>query len=154
MAETKVNLPRKAREDSKAVAGVRALRRRLAETIPAYQEAVARETDAEAFCRELRASLRDQRKGLGIDQRTLAERLDMTQSAVSKIENGEGDFGVKTLFRYAQALGLRPVCGFIQTGAPAATEAEKAAQQFQIDFVKETFGKVSSAAAGIARALK
>jgi transcriptional regulator with XRE-family HTH domain len=153
MAYIKVPLPRKAREDDKAVAGVRAFRRRLAETVPAYGEAVALENEAEAFCRELRLSLREQRKRAGLDQRALADRLDMTQSAVSKIESGEGDFGLKTLFRYAQALGLRPVCGFIPTGT-AETEAEKAAQQFQIDFVKEAFGKVSSAAAGIARALK
>src|SRR5690348_6062882 len=98
-------------EEDKAVEGVRAMRHRLAQTLPDYRRAVEAEDNAEGFCRELRMSLRDQRKQMGIDQKSLAERLGMTQSAVSKIESGEGDVGVKTLFRYAHALELRPIFG-------------------------------------------
>lgn len=140
--------------EDKAVEGVRAMRGRLARTIPGYEHAVEAEDRAESFSRELRLSLRDQRKEMGLDQKTLAERLDMTQSAVSKIENGEGDFGVKTLFRFAHALGLQPVFGFVPAASATASEAEKAVEEFQIDLVKDTFHKVSNAMVGFARTLK
>lgn len=140
--------------EGKAVEGVRAMRGRLARTIPGYEHAVEAEDHAERFCRELRQSLRDLRKKMGLDQKTLAERLDMTQSAVSKMENGEGDFGVKTLFRFAHALGLQPVFGFVPAASATASAAEKAVEDFQIDLVKDTFHKVSNAMAGFARTLK
>lgn len=157
----------------KAIEGLRALRTQLAEGNPAYELAVELENDAESFCGEVRSSLRNLRKSQGFDQKSVAELLDMTQSAVSKIENGDGDLGVKTVFRYAHALGLRPVCVFVPTGrqlfcdqlqeaaeekaVPAAafrsamSEAAKAAEEFQIDLVRDTCNRVSSAMAGFAR---
>jgi transcriptional regulator with XRE-family HTH domain len=74
-----------------------------------------RETLAEAFCSNLRKELREKRKSVGIDQEKLGRRLNLSQSAISKIEGGRGDIGVKTLHRYARALGLRPVLGYVPT---------------------------------------
>jgi len=141
-------------EEDKAVEGVRAMRHRLAQTLPDYRRAVEAEDNAEGFCRELRMSLRDQRKQMGIDQKSLAERLGMTQSAVSKIESGEGDVGVKTLFRYAHALELRPIFGFIPVASAITGDTGKTAEDFQISLVKETFQKVCTAMTGFKRALK
>jgi len=154
MTEVKRAVLAEAIEDDKAVAGVRGMRGRLARTIAGYGEAVEAEGHAESFCRELRQSLREQRKQMQLDQKTLAERLDMTQSAISKIESGEGDFGVKTLFRYAHALGLRPVFTYMAASSATASEAERAMEEIQVELVKDTFHKVSSAMAGLARTLK
>ncbi len=93
----------------KAVAGIRALRADLAQEIPGFAAAVELERGAEDFCLAARADLRDRRKAMSLDQAELARRLDMTQSAISKIEKGEGDLGLKTLYRYAEALGCRPL---------------------------------------------
>jgi transcriptional regulator with XRE-family HTH domain len=60
-----------------------------------------------------RLKLGKQRKIKGLDQSTAGKSMDMSQSAVSKIETGEGDIGMKTIFRYARALGLHPVCVFM-----------------------------------------
>jgi transcriptional regulator with XRE-family HTH domain len=145
-----------ARKEGKAVAGIRALRSQLAEENPSFVEAVALEDDAERFCREVRGSLRDQRKAQGLDQSAVAKRLDMTQSAVSKIESGEGDIGMKTIFRYAHALGLLPVCVFLpdssQMFAKQTGAAAKAARDLQTELVKDTSNAMSSAIAGFARA--
>jgi transcriptional regulator with XRE-family HTH domain len=143
------------KEEGKAITGIRALRSQLAKENPAYAVAVDLENDAESFSREVRASLREQRKAQGLDQTAVADLLDMTQSAVSKIEIGEGDIGVKTIFRYAHALGLLPVCVFLPDSSrlfpEGAAAAAKAAQNFQIDLVKDTSNAVSSAVAGFAR---
>jgi transcriptional regulator with XRE-family HTH domain len=98
---------------SNAAAGIRSMRDRLAQKSPGFKAAVDLEEEAENFCQEIRKDLRQQRKLKGFDQRAMGKRLDMSQSAVSKIETAEGDMGVKTLFRYAQALGLHPVCVFV-----------------------------------------
>jgi transcriptional regulator with XRE-family HTH domain len=143
-------------KEGKAIEGIRALRAQLAEDNPAYAVAVDLENEAERFSREVRNTLREQRKAQKLDQSELAARLDMTQSAVSKIESGDGDLGVKTVFRYAHALGLIPVCLLLpdssQLFPKSAAAAAKAAQHLQTDFVKETSNAMSSAVAGLARA--
>lgn len=153
-------------DEGKAIAGVRRLRSRLAAEVPAFAAAVDIEKDADDFCREIRAGLRDQRKKLSLDQSDVAERLDMTQSTISKIEIGDGDIGAKTIFRYARALGLRPVCVFVPTGLfdalPSNTkdakiipvEAAKAMEEFQVNFVREACNNFSTAMAGFARVFK
>jgi len=128
--------PKKSAATPKAVAGVRALRRRLAEDVPDYAEAVRFEREAEAFCLSLRAELRKRRKAKHLDQEALGERIGLTQSAVSRIERSQGDIGLKSLYRYARALGLQPVISFTPsveelldevTGAP--DEAGQLGQQ-------------------------
>ncbi len=93
----------------KAVAGVRSLRERLEQLSPVHASVAETSKKAESFCRSVRADLRSLRKQRGIDQTELAKGLDMSQSAVSKVETGSGDLGLKTLHRFADALGFRPV---------------------------------------------
>ena len=144
-------------KQGKAVKAIRALRSQLTEMNPAFSDAVALEDDAERFCREARSNLREQRKAQGLDQGAVAKLLDMTQSAVSKIESGEGDIGMKTVFRYAQALGLIPVFTLMKDSSrllPAeAAYAAKAVRSFQTSIVKETSQAASSAAVSFARSI-
>jgi transcriptional regulator with XRE-family HTH domain len=96
----------------KAVAGIRALRERLAEDAPGYGAAVQFERDAEAFCQAVRGELRKRRKLKKLDQEELGASIGLTQSAISRIERSEGDIGLKSIYRYASALGLHPVVTF------------------------------------------
>jgi transcriptional regulator with XRE-family HTH domain len=116
-----------------AIRGLRAFRDRLAAEIPEFRQAVDAEAEAEAFCRSMREQLRGLRKDLGIDQAALGEMIGLTQSAVSRIERGTGDIGLKTLFRYARALGRKPFVTFTMSAelvveeavTPAVAEAAK-----------------------------
>nr|MDT0663448.1 helix-turn-helix transcriptional regulator [Micromonospora sp. DSM 115978] len=51
------------------------------------------------------------RKDLKISQKSVAERMQTTQSAVSDLENGNVDPHLSTLQRYARALTVRLVVG-------------------------------------------
>ncbi|WFE95642.1 helix-turn-helix transcriptional regulator [Micromonospora sp. WMMD987] len=51
------------------------------------------------------------RKDLRISQKSVAERMQTTQSAVSDLENGNVDPHLSTLQRYARALTVRLVVG-------------------------------------------
>jgi transcriptional regulator with XRE-family HTH domain len=140
----------------KAVEAFRDLRAQLTEQNPAYAAAVELENAAEGFCRDVRAALREQRKAQGRDQAEVAALLDMTQSAVSKIETGEGDLGLKSVFRYARALGLIPVCVLQPDNSQLFAEdsnAARVARELQTAFVKETSKAMASAVAEIARAV-
>ena len=108
----------------KAVAGVKALRDRLQELAP--PGALEADENADVFCQAVRLNLRTLRKQCQVDQSELAKRLDMTQSAVSKIEGGTGDLGLKTLYRYVEALGHRPELLLLQSyqSASAIEEAQ------------------------------
>jgi transcriptional regulator with XRE-family HTH domain len=146
---------------AKAVSGIRAMRDRLSKENPDMKAAIGIEAEAEQFCQEVRAGLRDERKKQGIDQSKLAESLDLTQSAISKIEGGQGDLGVKTVFRYAHALGLRPICIFVPTAGRLfqfareggvgglktmiTPHAAQAFAQAQVNLVRQTCSNVSNA---------
>lgn len=138
-----------------AVEGIRALQTELAALNPRYADAVELESDAENFCRDVRRGLRENRRAQGLDQADVGRMLDLTQSAVSKIESGEGDIGLKTIFRYAYALGLIPVCTFLPDSSrlfpQVAAGAAKAVQDFQTGLVKDTSEAVANAVAGFAR---
>lgn len=138
-----------------AVEGIRALQSELAALNPRYADAVKLERDAENFCRDVRLGLRENRRAQGLDQADIARMLDLTQSAVSKIESGEGDIGLKTVFRYAYALGLIPVCTFLPDSSrlfpQVAAGAAKAVQDFQTGLVKDTSQALANAVAGFAR---
>jgi transcriptional regulator with XRE-family HTH domain len=146
------------RPQGKAIKGIRALRTRMAAENPAFAAAVDMESQADSFCRMIRASLREQRMAQNLDQSEIAARLDMTQSAVSKIENGEGDIGMKTIFRYAQALGLLPMYTFMVDSRrlfPAeAAAAIEAVENFKTDIVNSASQAVSDVVSGLARTLK
>ena len=60
------------------------------------------DTDA---ARKIGESLRDLRKMSGLTQAQMAQRLDVVQAAVSKVESGRADIQVSTLQKYVEALG-------------------------------------------------
>lgn len=73
--------------------------------------------DFEKYCDDFlhmtRLQLKYLRESSGIKQGEVAKRLGMTQSAVSRIERGEGDIGMATVYRYTMALGLRPIVNYV-----------------------------------------
>jgi len=56
--------------------------------------------------RALAAELVAGRKALGLSQTTVAARMGTSQSAVARLEAGDGDVRLSTLERYAEAVGL------------------------------------------------
>ena len=56
--------------------------------------------------RALAADLVAGRKALGLSQTTVAARMGTSQSAVARLEAGDGDVRLSTLERYAAAVGL------------------------------------------------
>lgn len=49
--------------------------------------------------------LADERRRLGLSQTEVAERMRTSQSAVARLEAGDGDVRLSTLERYADAVG-------------------------------------------------
>ena len=49
----------------------------------------------------------DARKQAGLTQRELSERTGITQSDISKLENGSANPSIKTLQRLAEGMGMR-----------------------------------------------
>jgi len=97
------------------LAGVGALRDKLGQDNPEFRAADEAEQKVNAFCSRLRQELRALRESRKIDQVTMGKRMDLSQSAISKIETGRGDIGLKTLCRYADALGFEPVVLYLPT---------------------------------------
>jgi len=56
--------------------------------------------------RELSEALVSRRLELGLSQTQVAARMGTSQSAVARLEAGEGDVRLSTLERYAEAVGL------------------------------------------------
>jgi transcriptional regulator with XRE-family HTH domain len=106
-----------------ALSQLGALRRRLAATDAAFSAAAQIEHEAEIFCDRVRTDLKAHRLALGLNQKELAERIDVSQSAISKLEGGRGDLSLRIVFRIAEALGLRPVMDFASAAPHAAAEA-------------------------------
>lgn len=74
--------------------------------------------------RNLALALRGVRKRAGLTQVELAERADMTQNFVSKLESPSGPMpNTDTLHRYAAACGVVAMVGFY--GAPEPTKPGK-----------------------------
>jgi DNA-binding XRE family transcriptional regulator len=97
---------------SKAAAGIQALRDRLSKSSPGFAKASDAEARMEAFCASVRSDLQMRRRAKELNQEEVAGWLNLTQSAISKIEGGDGDIGLRTLYRYARAIGLRPIVTF------------------------------------------
>jgi predicted transcriptional regulator len=55
--------------------------------------------------REVVATLVEERQRLGLSQTEVAARMRTSQSAVARMEAGDGDLRLSTLQRYAAALG-------------------------------------------------
>lgn len=63
------------------------------------------ESNAEAFC--LAEKLKEERLKAGLTQDQLAEKTGTKKSYISKIENGNSDIQLSTLFRIFSGLGKR-----------------------------------------------
>jgi transcriptional regulator with XRE-family HTH domain len=110
-----------------ALAGLNALRESLEQKYPSFRAAKSDEQAAETFCRHVRDLLQERRKAMKVDQKEMGRRLNLSQSAISKIETGRGDLSLKTLHRYVTALGLQPTVFFSPT---ARTLAEEFVEEF------------------------
>lgn len=75
---------------------------------PEYQAEQRRVTQFEEIAR----LVIKHRSALGLSQAELAERVQTSHSAISRIESGQHKTSVQTLQRIAAALGLRFVVGF------------------------------------------
>ncbi|PID83102.1 transcriptional regulator [Candidatus Campbellbacteria bacterium] len=51
--------------------------------------------------------LMKQRKEAGLSQQEVADKMDVTKSYISKIENGKINPSVSTFYRYVEAIGKR-----------------------------------------------
>ena len=107
----------------KAVSDLRALRQKLRDEVPGYDDAVVLEHAADAFCQSVRRTMKALRKQAHVDQNELGKRMNLSQSAVSKIEIGQGDIGLKSIFRFGQALGMRPVVVWVPSAEDVLMEA-------------------------------
>lgn len=97
---------------------------RIAEEVPEFADALRKEREHLAFCKDVRTSLQRMRGESQLNQSQIAERMDTTQPAISKIENGDGDIGLMTLSRYAAAMGMRVSVSFSPAAnIPAATDS-------------------------------
>ena len=76
---------------SKAKISMDALRARLQTGNPKFADASAEEARMVQFCGEVRHDLSARRQRLNLHQEEIAARLNLTQSAISKIEAGRGD---------------------------------------------------------------
>jgi transcriptional regulator with XRE-family HTH domain len=110
-------------KDQGALARLGSLRDRLAGADRRFAIAARVEREAEAFCDRIRADLKACRLASGLSQKELADRIEVGQSAISKIESGRGDLSLKTVFRIAEAIGLKPVVAF--ASAYSETEAPR-----------------------------
>lgn len=97
----------RSQEKKSALSQLGALRNRLAAADPNFKAAAEVEREAETFCDKVRTELKAHRLALGLDQHELANRMEFSQSAISKIESGRGDLTLKTVFRVAAAMGLK-----------------------------------------------
>lgn len=102
--------------------GTAALRDMLIPGRPQFEAALEKERQVELFCQQIRSDLKARRERIGLDQAVLAKKLEIGQSAVSRLENGRGDIGMKTLYRYADALGMTPVVIFVPSKERIAEE--------------------------------
>ncbi|HKS89777.1 MAG TPA: helix-turn-helix transcriptional regulator [Stellaceae bacterium] len=75
--------------------------------------AVRAEYDARAEEFEIASELITARLRAGLSQEQLARRMDVSQSAVARIESGRHWPSRATLQRYAEATGTRPVVRLI-----------------------------------------
>jgi len=48
----------------------------------------------------------------GLTQQEIAERMGTTQSVIARLEGGKVSPSIDTLYKYAKAIGVRPVISF------------------------------------------
>ena len=71
-----------------------------------YAEGITQEElEFDAFVVDIAIKLRKLREAAGITQRKAAERYGCTPPMLSKVESGDYNIGLETLWKYAKALG-------------------------------------------------
>ena len=121
----------------KAEDAINRLRKTLTNDYPDFGLADSVEREAEEFCGKIRRDLRDKRKLMHVDQATLAQKMNLSQSSISKIEHGKGDIGVKTLHRYSSALGLVPLLLFVSEPSCSTGDGGQAITQYDVEAANE-----------------
>lgn len=131
---------------------------RITEEVPEFADALRKEREHLALCKDVRMGLQRVRSESQLNQSEIAERMDTTQPAVSKIENGDGDIGLMTLSRYAAALGMRvsvslcPAATIPETADSSVTLAEGAIKLYNVSMpglrVKREMELIAQSAAG------
>jgi transcriptional regulator with XRE-family HTH domain len=152
------SLENRSNKDQGALAQLGSLRDRLASADPTFSVAAQVERGAEAFCDKVRTELKAHRLALGLNQQELADRIEVSQSAISKIESGHGDLSLKTVFRIAEAMRLNPVMAFTSSAhagiaarqPPAEAAAAALAGAVQEDLIRRIPEIVQEAAARVA----
>jgi transcriptional regulator with XRE-family HTH domain len=71
--------------------------------LPGFREMALRRMSAQR--QRLIGEMAAQRQSAGLSQTEVAARMGTSQSAVARLETGEGDIRASTLERYAAALG-------------------------------------------------
>jgi transcriptional regulator with XRE-family HTH domain len=121
------------RRSPTAEESIQRLRKSLGADNPAFEASELVESDAELLCGKIRKDLRERRKAMRVDQATMAAKMNLSQSAISKIENGRGDIGIKALFRYSDALGLRPLVLFVASPLASVKENDRLASKEAVE---------------------
>ncbi|MBL1353262.1 MAG: helix-turn-helix transcriptional regulator [Zetaproteobacteria bacterium] len=70
--------------------------------------------EAHAFEFEIARSLIEARSNAGLTQAEVAKRMGTTQSVIARIEGGSQLPSMKSVIRYARAIGAHPVLQLIQ----------------------------------------
>ncbi len=83
--------------------------------MPGFREMALRRMSADR--QRLIAGLAAQRQAAGLSQTEVAARMGTSQSAVARLEAGEGDVRMSTLERYAAAVGSQ-LTWQLRAGAP------------------------------------
>jgi transcriptional regulator with XRE-family HTH domain len=95
---------------------LRGFRKSMEEKSPLFRESSRITQNAEGIIQSIRARLRDERVVRKIDQKELAIRIGVSQSAISKFETERGDIGLRTVTRIADALDQVPLVVFVPKG--------------------------------------
>lgn len=103
-----------------------AIRRKLA-----ISKDLAAAVDAERLSISVGSAIYEARTGAGLTQQQLAERVNMHQSAIARLENANYDrYTLKTLQRIASALDTRVHVAFVRQ---SATKSVVSVEEFPLD---------------------
>jgi transcriptional regulator with XRE-family HTH domain len=128
---------------------------KLSGEYPEFAAAMREEESGLAKCRKVREELKQIRESVGMKQRDVADVLQMSQSVVSRIEQGQGDIGLMTVWRYASALGVEPVISFVPKasayeGAGEAAGVQNALQALSVKLGSEMDAMLEERRHGVA----
>lgn len=88
------------------------------------QDAGVREAyDAHAYEFEIARSLIEARSDAGLTQAEVAKRMGTTQSVIARIEGGSQLPSMKSVIRYAAAIGARPILQLVRETPETRTDS-------------------------------